>query len=39
MTAPLIGDQVTGNDAIDLLWPTLKMHDSHYGKTFEIIMH
>ena len=30
---------VTNNDMIDLLKPTLNMHESHYGRTSEIIMH
>ena len=39
MTTPLIEVQVTGIDTIDLLKPTLNMHESHYGRTSEIIMH
>ena len=39
MTTPLIEGQVIGNDTIDLLRPTLKVHESHYGRTSEIIMH
>ena len=39
MTTPLIGVQVIGIDTIDLLKPTLNMHESHYGMTSEIIMH
>ena len=39
MTTPLIGGQVTGNDTIDLLRPTLNVHESHCGRTSEIIMH
>ena len=39
MTTPLIGGQVTSNDTIDLLRPMLNVHESHYGRTTEIIMH
>ena len=39
MTTPLIGVQVTNNDTIDLLNPTLNVHESHHGRTAEIIMH
>ena len=39
MTTPLIGGQVTSNDTIDLLRPMLNVHESHYGRTAEIIMH
>ena len=42
MTTPLIGEfklLVTNNDMIDLLKPTLNVHESHYGRTSEIIMH
>ena len=39
MITPLIGGQITGNDTIDLLRPTLNVHESHYGRTSEIIMH
>ena len=39
MTTPLIGVQVTGNDTIDLLKPTLNVHKSHHARTTEIIMH
>ena len=39
MTTPLIGVQVTNNDTIDLLKPTLNVHESHHGRTAEIIMH
>ena len=39
MTTPLIGGQVPGNDTIDLLKPMLNVHESHYGRTAEIIMH
>ena len=39
MTAPLIGVQVTNNDTIDLLKPTLNVHESHHGRIVEIIMH
>ena len=39
MTAPLIGGQVTGNDTINLLKPTLNVHESHYGRTSKIILH
>ena len=39
MTTPLIGIQVTGNDTIKLLKPTLNVHESHYERTSEIIMH
>lgn len=39
MTAPLIGGQVTGNDTIDLLRPTLNLHESHCGRISKIIMH
>ena len=38
MTTPLIGGQVIGNDMIDLIKPTLNVHESHYGRTSEIIM-
>ena len=38
MIAPFIGDQITDNDTIDLLRPTLNVHESHYERTFEIIM-
>ena len=34
MITPLIGVQVTGIDMIDLLKPTLNVHESHYGRTF-----
>ena len=34
-----IGGQVTGNDTIDLLRPTLNVHESHCGRTSKIIMH
>ena len=37
MTIPLIRVQVTGNDKIDLLKPTLNVHESHHGRTAEII--
>ena len=39
MTTPLIGVQITSNDKINLLKPTLNMHGSHYGKTVKIFMH
>ena len=39
MTTPLIGVQLTDIDMIDLLKPTLNVHESHYGRTFEIIMY
>ena len=39
MTTPLIGVQVTDNDTIDLLKPTLNVHESHHGRIAEIIMH
>ena len=39
MTTPLIGGQVTSNDTIDLLRPMLNVHESHYERTAEIIMH
>ena len=39
MTTPLIEGQVIGNDTIDLLRPTLNVHESHYRRTFEIIIH
>ena len=35
----IIESQVTGNDIIDLLKPMLNVHESHYEKTVEIIMH
>ena len=38
MTTPLIGGQVIGNDMIDLIKPTLNVHESHYERTSEIIM-
>ena len=37
MKTPLIRVQVTGNDKIDLLKPTLNVHESHHGRTAEII--
>ena len=37
MTTPLIGVQVTGNDKIDLLKPTLNVHESYHVRTAEII--
>ena len=39
MTTPLMRVQVTGIDTIDLLKPTLNVHESYYERTFEIIMH
>ena len=39
MTTPLIRVQVIGIDMIDLLKLTLNVHESYYGRTFEIIMH
>ena len=39
MTTPLMRVQVTGIDTIDLLKPTLNVHEFHYGRTSEIIMH
>ena len=31
--------QVTGKDTIDLLRLMLNVHESHYGRTAEIIIH
>ena len=39
MKTPLIRVQVTDNDMIDLLKPTLNVHESHYKRTSEIIMY
>ena len=36
MTTPLIGVQVTGIDTIDLLKPTLNVHESHTTKKMPI---
>ena len=37
MTTPLIRVQVIGNDKIDLLKPTLNVHESHHERTVQII--
>jgi len=39
MITTIIEGQVTGNDMIDILRPMFNEHESHYGRTIEIIMY